>query len=348
MKVRWLHSLLAGCLALLVATPALADSPIDKASALEADFDSLIESAQRAFTEQDFEAAIEYLVISNRLEPDPRLFLNIARSYEEMGECHLSVVYYEAFLNTELEDSALIERAQTAIEEQAPGCAAYHEGLSGRVRIDSAPILARVYLEDEFVGLAPTETAALEPGTYTFRFEKEGYADQIEEVEIWPDDEVTVRARLREAVNEPEEPDEEPEPVDEPPVVDEDDEFSLNPVAVGIAGAGVGGLLIGAIFDLAVIPGVDEEWQQVRDGEADPPEGQQPLEYLEELEDKRNGYVTMAVISYVTGAVLLVGGAGWITYDYLTAGADDEPSYSWQLEPRLGTDGAGLRLLRRF
>ncbi len=343
MNRKWLFVFLLIALATLIAGPAAADSPIDKRAALESDFDSLIENAQRAFGEGDFEAAIEYLVISNRLEPDPRLFLNIARSYEELGECHISLVYYEAFLADPPDDPALIERAESAMDEQSLGCRAYSRDLSGRLRFDSNPVLAEVFIDDESLGFAPTETAGLSPGTYTVRFELDGYQEHSEEIEVVADEEITVRTSLREEGEEIDEP-EEPEEIEEPPEVD-DEVFSLNPIAIGIASAGLAGVIAGGIFDLVLIPGVDDEWHEVRDGETD---HEEPIARLAELEDKRSSYVTGAAISYIGGGLLLAGGLGWIAYDYFTAGGTDSDPYGWHVTPDVSDQGAGVLMMRRF
>lgn len=334
-------------LGVLCAAPVAADSPIDKKAALDADFDSLIGEAQQAFGEGNFEAAIEYLVISNRLEPDPRLFLNIARSYEELGECRTSLAYYAAFLHDPPDDPALIERAESALEEGAPRCRDYHDEIGGRLRIDSAPMMASVYIDDELLGVTPTETAGLEPGTYTVRFEHEDFPDQTEEVEIVPREEITIRTSLREEEEEEEEPEEEPdETVAEAPDVEEEEVgFSLNPIALGIAGGGVAALTTGAIFDLVLISGVDDERRQIREGNTD---HENPTQRLQELEETRDNYVVGAIVGYVAGGLLVAGGGGWILYDYLTAEEPDDDALGWQVAPEITTDGAGLRMMRRF
>ena len=339
MNFRWLCFYGIFIWTIILSSPALADSPIDKEAALNADFDELIAQAQQAFGESDFEAALEYLVISNRLEPDPRLFLNIARSYEELGQCHIGLAYYEAFLQNPLDDPALIQRAEDAVTEGAPDCAAYHEDLGGRLRIDSDPVLATVYIDDELMGVTPTETAGLEPGVYTVRFELQGYDDDIQEIEIVPDDELIVRGRLQEESDEPEQTDVDDGPdIDDEPMIGED-ETELNFVALGIAGAGVAGLITGAVFDMSVIPGVDEDRQTAFEA------GDRAL--YDQLTADRDSYVTIALVSYVVGAALFAGGAGWFVYD-MYIDDDDDDIYGWEITPDIGDDRAGVLMFRRF
>lgn len=340
MNRRWLISCITFFLAGLVALPVFAESPIDKEAALADDFDALITNAQQAFGERNFEAAIEYLVISNRLEPDPRLFLNIARSYEELGDCRSSLAYYRAFLHDPPDDQALIERAESALEEQRPLCREFRGDLGGRLRFDTNPALARVYINDELLGLSPTETAGLPVGTYTIRFELEGYDDHVEEVEIVTEEPAMVRVTLQEESDEVEEIVEAPPEVEEAP-----DGFSLNPIAVGIAGVGAAGLLTGAVLDGLVLASIDDERREIRNGESD---HENPTQRLQDLEDRRGTVRTGAIIGYVGGGLLLAAGAGWITYDYLTAGDDNSSAYGWQISPQIGTESAGFSLFRRF
>lgn len=339
MNYRWLCFCSIFFISCLLTSSAVADSPIDKEDVLTQDFDDLMANAQQAFSESNYEAALEYLVVANRLEPDPRLFLNIARSYEELGECHIGLVYYEAFLKNPPDDPALIERAENSLADQAPQCSAYHEDLGGRLRLDSEPLGATVYIDDSVMGVTPTETAGMEPGNYTIRFELEGYDDDIQDIEIVPNDEISVRGRLQE---ESDEPDEEPdETVDDAPAFTEDEGTELNVIALGMAGAGAVGLITGAVFDMVRIPGIDEDRQAAFDA------GDRAL--YDSLSDSRDSYVTIAVISYVAGAALFAAGAGWFAYDmYSASGGDDDDIYGWQLTPELGDDRAGVLLFRRF
>ncbi len=311
--------------------PAFGLSPIDKEAAIEADFDTLIDQARVAFGEGDFEAALEYLVIANRLEDEPRLFLNIARSYEELEQCEKALVYYEAFLKSDDDEQALLDRARSAIESGAPDCPAYHENLGGRLLLESDPQLAAVYVNDELIGTTPTETVALEPGLVEVRFEREGYELHTEEFEIVSDEEMELRVALVE------EGEEDPV-VEEPPSVDRADKgdsagFKPNPIALGLGGAGLVGLGVGAYLDMVELPRIDAERQEVDDAT--------------ELTRRRQSVALGAVGAYITGGVLLAGGLAWLGYDYWSHTQDDEPM-SWQVAPSIGPHGASMTFFRRF
>ena len=312
-------------------------SPIDKEAAIEADFDTLIDQARVAFGEGDYEAALEYLVIANRLEDEPRLFLNIARSYEELEQCEKALVYYEAFLKSDDDEQALIDRARSAIESGAPDCPAYHENLGGRLLLESDPQLAAVYVNDQLIGTTPTETVALEPGLVEVRFERVGYELHTEEFEIVSDQEMELRVTLVE------EGEEDPV-VEEPTSGDRAGKgggadvvgvgaFKPNPIALGLGGAGLIGLGVGAYLDLVELPRIDAERQEADDAT--------------ELTRRRQSVALGAVGAYITGGVLLAGGLAWLGYDYWSHTQDDEPM-SWQVAPSIGPHGASMTFFRRF
>lgn len=339
-------------LGISVAATASAESPIDKEAALDMSFEALIDNAQSAFNDGDYRAAIEYQVVAERTDSDPRLLLNIARSYEELGDCRSELAYYEAFLDNPSDDPALVDRAQSAIDEKAEQCEGYHDELGGRVFFESHPQLAEIFIDDESIGLTPTETIGMAPGTYTVRLERDGYAAYTEELDVSPDAErLDIRANLDEETDD-EEPladadDDEPAPsdqtesVEEPPTVD-DASFELNPIALGLIGGGVASAATGAIFDLALIPSIDDERSEAVAAGDD--------SRVQELTEQRQNYAVGAVAGYVVGAVLGVAGGAWLGYDYYhhTNDDSDDNPLSWQLTPQFDHLGAGLLMEGRF
>lgn len=321
---------------------ASASSPIDKQSALDYDFRTLVQHAQQAFESGDYEATIEYLVLAERAESEPRLLLNIARSYEELGNCRMSLVYYEAFLDNPADDETLIEQTERSLAEGKPACDDYHQRLGGRLYFDSEPRLAEVHIDGEPIGLTPIETAGLEPGPYQIRFQLDGYQDYTTELQVRPDEErIEVNAALeRPPIDEP--------PVDEPPVddpgvaPDKEPGWELNPVAIALAAGGVTAAATGGVIDLMVIPGVDERRKEAGEaGDAD---------RVDELTATRRQWAVGAVSGYVAGAVLGGVGAGWLAYDYFQHrdSTADTTGFGWRIAPRIDTDSAGLSVHRRF
>jgi len=339
-------------LGMTVATTASAESPIDKEAALDMSFEALIDNAQSAFNDGDYRAAIEYQIVAERSESDPRLLLNIARSYEELDDCQSELAYYEAFLDNPSEDPALVDRAQSALDEKADDCEGYHDELGGRVFFESHPQLADVYIDDEPIGLTPTEAIGMSPGTYSVRLERDGYKPYTTELEISPDAErLDIRANLEEddesddddavADADESEPTAETDPVDEPPSVD-DASFELNPIALGLIGGGVAAAATGAVFDVLLIPSIDDERSEASAAGDD--------SRVQELTEQRQNYATGAVAGYVVGAILGVAGGAWLGYDYYqhTSDGNDDNPLSWRLTPRFDHLGGGLWMEGRF
>ncbi len=318
-----------------ISTSAAADSPIDKEAALEQSFDQLVRQAQQAFDAEDYEAATEYLVIANQIRSDPRLYINIARSYEEAGDCVGMLAYYSAFLENPTDEEVLIDRAQSSIDDNIEDCEGFDESLSGRVVFVSEPALARIYLDGEYLGLTPSETVGLAPGPYEVRLEKEGYEDYTTTIDVESLSPLELSATLREEVEE-----EEPDGPDEPTIVD-DSGFSPHPLAIGLAGVGVGGLLAGAYVDLFRLPSIDSD---IEDAHAAGDHGR-----VDELRDSRRGWAYGAAGFYIVGGLFTALGGGWLIYDLYTSGDDAQDApFGWQITPSVHTEGAGLNLLRRF
>ncbi len=341
MTQRRTHLFLAGSLGLLITLlsfSAAADSPIDKEAALDSDFDSLVTKAQQAYQSDDFQAAAEYLKVAYFLDPEPRLLINIARSYNQMGHCELSLAYYQAFLDNPPDDDGLIAMVGENIEEESQDCAAYDPDLSGRITLHSRPPLAQVYLDGELLDLTPTETVGLEAGTYELRFELDGYETHEEVIEVSPSERVDVVAELREPEPEPEEPE---------PTVTEDDlpSFSLNPGAVTLGGLGVASLVTSGIFNFILIPGVDDD----REAAADDGD----FDRVDELTDKRSTYSGVTIATGITAAALIGGAAAWIGYDYYRYSSERdavqrEIDLAWQITPQFDRHTRGISIFRRF
>lgn len=328
----------------MMAGSAVAQEPVTKQELADSDLATLVQLAREAYEAGEYDVAIERLLLANRKEPDPRLLLNVARSYAQAGDCAMSLVYYAAFIRHPAAQEELIASAQQALDAGKGECAAYNEELGGRIMFESEPMFARVYIDDQFVGTTPTERAGMTPGTYQVRVELDGYADFTRELEVVAQQDATVGALL-------EEPPAEEEPVatpaiEEPAPVDEAG-AAVNYVAYGLLGAGTLALANGLIFDLVVIPGIDEERSQLDPGQTD--------EY-NELTQRRQSRANVAIGSYVAGGLLLAGGGAWLLYDYMTQNSADDSSdedaiqrrLGLRVAPAIGAESAGFVLGGRF
>src|SRR5690554_5470610 len=240
------------------ASSASAQEPVTKQELAESDLATLVQLAREAYEAGEYEAAIERLLLANRKEPDPRLLLNVARSYAQSDDCAMSLVYYAAFIRHPAAQEELVANAEAALEEGQPECEAYSEELGGRIMFESEPLFARVYINDEFVGTTPTETAGMAPGSYQVRMELDGYADFTREIEVSAQQDATIGAMLEEPKTEEVEPVAQPE-IPGPGDGDGDQVAPVNYVAYGLVGAGALALVNGLVFDLVLIPAIDEE-----------------------------------------------------------------------------------------
>src|SRR5690554_889679 len=134
------------------ASSASAQEPVTKQELAESDLATLVQLAREAYEAGEYDVAIERLLLANRKEPDPRLLLNVARSYAQAGDCSTSLVYYAAFIRHPAAQEELIASAQQALDAGKAECADFSEELGGRIMFESEPMFARVYIDDAFVG----------------------------------------------------------------------------------------------------------------------------------------------------------------------------------------------------
>lgn len=340
MNYNWSVAFITLVTVLLVAAPGFAESPIDKQAAMDQPFDELISEAQQAFENGDYEAAVEYLIVAKAQKPEPALLLNIARSYEMLGDCRRQLAYYQTFLDDPPGNDNLISRAESALQQASGDCDDYNDELSGRLSFDTSPPLATVYINGESYGATPTEAAGLSPGTHTLRFSMDGYQDHIARLQIEPgDSNIHIDAELQPL------PDDTAEPVadlDQPPTVDpaEPTDFELEPIAVGLIGGGLVALSYGAIVDLWVLP----QLTQIRDDATDAGEHDR----ASDMTQLRADIAVTSAAGFIIGGLLTAGGLAWIGYDYYHYDQQRQQQAHWQLTPRVDTDGAGLFLSGQF
>ncbi len=333
-------SIILGALALILGLPSMAAAQdISKAELLEADLAEVVDLARQAFDAGDYDIAVERLQVAHRLQPTPRLFINIGRSLARAGDCRSALGYYYAYLRHPNAESELFEGVEATIDEVEADCDEDFDeaSFSGRVLFESTPLLATVYLNDELVGTTPMELIALPIGTHQVRIESDGYEPFEDEISLRARRDHTVDATLQEESDEPVDPG----PVDpiEPPPGDASSP-PLNPIALGLVGGGAVLLGVGLYTDLVTIPRIDQERADaIETHGADSPQ-------VAEFTQTRQSRSILALSTYIAGGMLLAGGAAWLIYDFVTH--EDDAATSWRLAPEVQPNQAGLQLMRRF
>lgn len=292
-------------------------------------FEEAIGQAKTAYDAEDYDKAVELLLTANRIQPNSRLLLNIARSYARGGDCANAVAYFKAFSRSDDAEDSLVKTANKEADELA--CDAFDDEASGRVMFSSVPTGASVSLDGKELGKTPFETVLLGQGEQKFVFTLEGYETFERTVKLSPQSDATVAASMQEKVEEVPEPVVVQEPVRIPST---GPDYTYHYVAGGIAGVGVGLVVLGLVSDLVLIPGTDEEREAFAPGTSD----------YQRLTDQRSSQATMALVGYIGGAALIAGGGGWLTYLLL----QDQDEESLSVTPVFGADHAGLSITGEF
>lgn len=314
MKSTFVRYFLSGLTCLTLSTQASA--------AFALTFEEAVAQAKTAYDAGDFNKAVDLLIQANRLQPNARLLLNIARSYAKAGDCARSVAYYRAFTRSEEAEESLVKTANKEADELK--CTSFNRDTSGRILIDSVPTEAKVFIDGAEAGTTPFEVVMIPKGKRIFRFEKEGFEPFEKEVTVNVEEDSDVSASLSEKKEEPvvvEQP-----PAEEPPPAPPEKDMTQYYIAGGVAGVGVGLIILGAVYDLSVIPSTDDERAKYA------PDTQE----YKDLTDQRSGEATMALVGYVGGGILAAGGIGYLTYLLMTEEQAEQKNESDEIEKRLG------------
>lgn len=323
-----ISSLAVGLLALLAFTsPAFAQSELEGKS-----FDELIGEAKTAYEGERFDEAIKYLLAANRAQPNARLLLNVAKSYEKSGKCVEAMVYFRAFVRDPDAESALAEQARASLAN-ASKCQGWNDLMSGRLMLSASPKGASATVDGKPIGTLPTEVVGLMEGDHTVVITLDGYEPHEETLKLYPDKDATVKVALEEA---------RPEVVVEetpPPAIVEPEPTPMVPylIAGGVSLVGVSLFVVGAITD-AGLPGKYDDPRQrngITQGEFD------------DLTAQRKSAATRALVFYIVGGVLMAGGAGYGAYVAVTSGEKEEAP-RLTLAPEVGPTGLGLSLTGKF
>lgn len=299
----------------------------------DAPFPKVVEAAQKAYSNEEYDRAIRLLVRAYSMRSNARLLFNIAKSYEKKNLCGTALVYYRAYINHPGTEKKLMDSAEKNMET-ADECEAYSDDLAGRLIVETNPEGARVSIDGEPHGQTPTEVAPLEAGSHKLEIRKEGY----ETVSI----ELQMNSGEKEEINQILQEQQEVATSDTDDDVDEGDSdpegtgrssffWPIHPAALALGGGGIGGLTVGAVYDLAVIPSTDDKRRQV-DRNSDE---------FQRLTDQRDNQETVALIGYLGGGLLLTSGVVWHIIDVASEpsaseanAAERSPNMRWSASPR--------------
>jgi tetratricopeptide (TPR) repeat protein len=123
-----------------------------------------------AFSQGKFADAIEAFLAADKLWPDPSLSYNLARAYEQLNDDAGAMRYYREYLDRtpEAQDRAEVEAKIAGFAQRIA------ETPSRIVRLQSAPIGASAFLDNQPVGVTPIEVQT-GTGFHRLRFELDGY-----------------------------------------------------------------------------------------------------------------------------------------------------------------------------
>jgi hypothetical protein len=293
----------------------------------------LVDEASEAYGAGEFETAVERLLAAYRIEPKARLLYNVARSYEELGQCRLALVYYRSFSQKDDAEKALVGKADEKLAG-AEGCEAYSDELIGRLVVTTEPAGATVTVDGRDVGTTPVEIAGLPSGEHAISVELDGYKSASNTLDLKAGQDREVSARLVESSDTQAITSEDltGDEVREPKTTAESNAGGVNIPAVALVGAGVVGLGVGTYFDLVAIPDTDDE----RSGYA------ADSQTYADLTETRESQVTGALVGYIGGGALLAAGTTWLLLDMTSESTDDSASLRPTAAPRKGGFVAGV------
>jgi len=319
---------LVATLVCLSASTAFAQSELEGMT-----FEELIGKAKTAYEGEKFDEAIKFLLAANRAQPNARLLLNVAKSYEKSGKCVEALVYYRAFVRDPDAEPVLADQARDALGK-ADACEGWNELMSGRLQISADQPGASATVDGKSVGTLPTEVVGLMEGDHRIEVSLEGYQTFGETLNLYPNKDSSVEAKLKEAREVVVE--EDPGPT---PTIPETEPTPVVPyiIAGSVAAVGLGLFTVGLITDLSIPGNYDEPREK----------SGIPQDEFDELTEDRKGAATRALIFYVIGGVLTAGGAGYGAYVAATSSQKEEAP-RLTLSPEFGQHGFGISLSGKF
>ena len=153
----------------------------------------LVEEAGEEFQAGRYDEAAILFQRAYNLDPHPVILFNLARAHQEMGDLPTALQLFESLVAMNPSGRAL-DAAQSRIADirdsltrqgyDPDTVSALEYVPRGEVRIESDPLGAAVFLDNEFVGITPYEGQLLRSGEASLRLELEGYHPISAEIAI--------------------------------------------------------------------------------------------------------------------------------------------------------------------
>ncbi len=146
---------------------------------------ALYEKGTALYGESKFAEAVVFFEKAFALAREPAIAYNIAKSYEKLGQYAQAIEFFEGYLKLQVEKTGLPAQDKADVEATVRSLRERMLPQNGKVEIVSDPPGANVYLKtrEALVGQTPY-TVELEPGTYSFWVQKEGFQEVSENVVV--------------------------------------------------------------------------------------------------------------------------------------------------------------------
>jgi len=289
-------------ISIVISGPAFAD-----------EFDQILGSALKYYSEGDYDNAIEKFFEAKLLKDEPELVYNIARAYDKKGDCQAAQKHYSQFLARSDAPAETAKKAKSYLEAlgECP--------TKGTLALACDPPSAQVQIDGNPMG--PCGRYELEQGDRVLIISAPGYKPQ--------DKKLTITAGQVEATTVNLE-------ISEPAgggIVDKDGPSTTNWLAIGTLSGGAALIVATVIVDQINLSGNAKELEKLPQG--DPRRA--------DFEDK---FSTNQAIMYVTGglgvAAIVAGTIFWaadIGASSESAALSTGDDFTWTLSPAVSHEG---------
>jgi hypothetical protein len=304
-----LRTLLLSLFVLLCASPALAQSDADRATAR-----SLAVEAQKALEAKDYATAADKFKRAEDIFHAPTLVLGLARAYAGMGKYVEALESYNKVIREKLGDSAS-DAFKQAVEDAKQEVGEVEAKVAWVVLEVEGPTSPTITLDGETLSTATLGVRrAVNPGEHLFAATAPGFSPGEERFTMASGQEQTVRITLEPGEGE----------IDPPrggETTKDDTLLVVGAVALGVGGAG---LILGAITGGLAIG----KHGELTDGCDD---GLCPAALEDTLDDYRT-LGTISTVGFIAGGVLAALGVTLIVVD-VTSSPDGSDTVSLELGP---------------
>lgn len=300
---------LAALLAQTLAAPRAASAQEQAPSTASSEARERFLRGQSAYSQGDYDAAIEEWRAAYDLDARPLILYNLSQAYERSGAIAEAVETLELYLSTTSGEDPNVPTARNRLAS-----------MRARLRrtgivVQDAPAGAEIFVDDRSWGLAPRpDPIAVEPGRHRVRLALEGYGDFEMAISVPAGQAISVSAEM--------------EPLGGAVVqADEEEEGPSRTGGIILIGAG-GGLVVTAavLGGLAYSGAKDAEFSS--GGDAD-------------------RATTLALTSDVLGGVGIAAAAGGLVWWLVARPGDDDSTAStearrWAAAPIIGPGAVGI------